>query len=61
MALDEKRSILVSRLGCARLGATRLGYTPTETSQSGPSGNTGPFGAWQEKTLPTTAWTTAKE
>jgi hypothetical protein len=37
------RALLTCRIGAARLGATRIGFTPQDTM----SGNTSPFYAWK--------------
>ena len=58
--LNEKRAILVSRLGAARLGAIRLGFLPVDTAQD-TTGAVGFFYMWREHALPATVWVTERE
>lgn len=53
------RAILTARLGKARLGAVRLGFTPTFTTGGAP-GTQGGFYGWTRRTFPATTWTAIK-
>lgn len=54
-----QRATQVARVNCARVGASRVGFTPTATKVNSITAVHvgGPRYAWERVYLPTTTWT----
>lgn len=57
-AFDMGLALLVSRVGCARVGAARVGYVPKRTRDVDDiDAKEGCFVLWSDVRVPATTWT----